>query len=281
VLRTRLPVRALTRDDRDEALDVCARDVAANVFVAARIEEGGLESRGDHVLGYVEDGRIDSMCWASSNVVPVESTAGSRVAFAERLRRWRRRSASLLGPREATLDLWARLEHDWGRPRSVRDRQPLMGTRIPPSALGVEIDPRVRPARRSEVDLVLPASAHMFTAEIGYPPYTGSAKVYRDMLLSLIDRGRTYVVLDGGEVVFKADVGSVSLGCAQVQGVWLAPDLRGRGLSVPLMAGVVEQVMIDLAPYVTLYVNDYNSAARATYRHVGFVDIGDFATVLL
>ncbi len=281
MLRTRAPVKALTRGDREEALELCARDVAANVFVAARIEETRLDSRGENLLGYREEGRLRSICWASANVVPVETTAESRGAFAERIRRWRRRSASVLGPREAVADLWSRLEPDWGAARAVRDRQPLMGTRTPPSKLGIECDSRVRPARADEVDLVLPAAAHMFTAEIGYPPFTGSGRVYRDMLLTLIDRGRTYVVVEDGRVLFKADVGSVALGCAQVQGVWLEPELRGRGLSVPLMAGVVEQVMADLAPYVTLYVNDFNAAALATYRHIGFVDTGEFSTVLL
>jgi len=44
VLRTQSPVRALTTADRDEALEVCARNPAANVFVAARIEEGALRA---------------------------------------------------------------------------------------------------------------------------------------------------------------------------------------------------------------------------------------------
>ena len=82
-------------------------------------------------------------------------------------------------------------------------------------------------------------------------------------------------------MIFKADVGSVALGCAQIQGVWLAPRLRGHGLAVPLMAATVEQVMETRAGWVTLYVNDFNASARATYRHVGFEDVGAFSTILL
>lgn len=121
----------------------------------------------------------------------------------------------------------------------------------------------------------------MFTAEIGYPPYAGSTRSYRAAIGSLIDRGHTYVVAEGGRVLFKADIGSVALGCAQVQGVWLSPELRGQGLAVPMMAAVVEQIMMDDVDLVTLYVNDYNAAARATYRRIGMADIGTFSTVLL
>ena len=158
--------------------------------------------------------------------MPVASTPESRRAFAERMRRWRSRAASVLGPREDVLDLWSHLEPGWGRPRALRARQPLLVTTTPPSAHGVDPDPRVRPARVDELDLVLPASVHMFTAEIGYPPYTGSDRAYRSAVASLIARGRTYIVRDGSEVIFKTDVGSMAFGHAQLQGVWLAPRLR-------------------------------------------------------
>jgi len=127
----------------------------------------------------------------------------------------------------------------------------------------------------------MPAAADMFTEEIGYPPYRGSGELYRQGISSLIRQGRTFVRVEHGEVIFKADVGSVALGVAQVQGVWVAPRWRGKGLAVPAMAAVVEQVRAQIAPVVTLYVNDYNLPARATYARVGFTDIGSFATVLL
>ena len=82
-------------------------------------------------------------------------------------------------------------------------------------------------------------------------------------------------------MIFKTDIGSLALGCAQLQGVWLAPELRGHGLAVPMLASVVEQVMVGPAPLVTLYVNDFNAPARATYEHLGFREVGDFSTVLL
>lgn len=275
-------MRALGAEDRDDALELCSRDIAANVFVAARILEGTLESRQGCLLGHRGDAGLDGLCWASANVVPVGLDGELVPAFADRLRKWRSRVASVLGPSEQVAGLWSSLEPVWGRPRAIRERQPLMGTRTPPSALGVALDPRVRPATRREVDLVLPAAAHMFTGEIGYAPYSSSPRHYRSSLAVLVERGQTYVIVERGRVVFKADVGSVALGCAQVQGVWVAPDLRGQGLAAPAMAATVEQIMLDHdAPFVTLYVNDFNAPARATYRRIGMTDLGVFSTVLL
>ncbi|MEO7269447.1 MAG: GNAT family N-acetyltransferase [Knoellia sp.] len=281
MLRTRTPVRSLTRSDVDDALELCSRNVPAHVFVAARILESVSTGTLSAAMGVREEGRLTSLCWASANVVPVETSAEARILYGERIRRWRGRVASLLGPRDEVVDLWNAVEPHWGAPRAVRAHQPLLATSTLPSALGIELDPRVRVARADEVDLILPAAVHMFTAEIGYAPFTGNSRGYRGSLAALVAQGHTYVVVENGEVIFKTDIGSLALGCAQLQGVWLAPRLRGEGLAGPMLASVMEQVMAGPAPMVSLYVNDFNSPALATYERLGFAPVGDFTTVLL
>ena len=268
MLRQRLPVRPLSAADHDVALDVCSRDRVANVFVAARIAEGSLRSSPGSLLGHWDDGKLRGLAWVSANVVPVELDDDGLTAVAARITRMRRQCASIFGPSSQVVGLWDRLGPAWGPVRAVRTHQPLLTTRRRPSDL-------------DEVDLVLPAAAHMFTEEIGYPPYFGSDRGYRASVAALVRAGHTFVKVEDGEVVFKADVGSLALGCAQVQGVWLHPRLRGRGLSVPAMASVVDQVLDGLADEVSLYVNDFNVAARATYARCGFHEVGAFTTVLL
>ncbi len=281
MLRQRLPVRPLSAADLDTALEVCARDRVANAFVAARIVEGSLRTSPGALLGHWADGELRGLAWVSANVVPVELDEDGVSAVAARISRMRRQCASIFGPSEQVRGLWDRLGPTWGPVRAIRTHQPLLTTRTLPSGLGLTLDPDVRPARLDEVDLVLPAAAAMFTEEIGYPPYFGSDRSYRASIGSLIRAGHTFVKVEDGEVVFKADVGSLALGCAQVQGVWLHPRLRGQGLSVPAMASVVEQCLSGLADEVSLYVNDFNVAARATYARCGFHEVGAFTTVLL
>ncbi|MCA1782793.1 MAG: GNAT family N-acetyltransferase [Dermatophilaceae bacterium] len=286
MLRTRSVIRPLQPADREAALEVCAQDIASNVFVASRILDGVIDTQPQSVLSHRSGRDVDALLWANANVVPVETTPESRSAFVDRLRRSRRRCASILGPREQVEQMWALVEPIWGQAREVRASQPLCVTSTPPSALGVPLDPRVRPARVEEAELILPAAEHMFTHEIGYAPYTGSSRAYVGAISALIRRGHTYIATDVGRdgverVVFKTDIGSAALGCVQLQGVWLAPELRGRGYAVPLIAAAVEQIMCDVGQLVTLYVNDFNAPARAAYRRVGFVETGQFMTVLL
>jgi predicted GNAT family acetyltransferase len=67
---------------------------------------------------------------------------------------------------------------------------------------------------------------------------------------------------------------------AQLQGVWVHPSLRGRGLARAGLAAVIEATRTSLAPTVSLYVNDFNTRAIAAYEAVGFERVGLFATVM-
>jgi len=86
--------------------------------------------------------------------------------------------------------------------------------------------------------------------------------------------------IEDGQVVFKAEIGSITPLACQVQGVWVRPDLRGRGLAAAGMAAVVTEALRNVAPVVSLYVNDFNAPARAAYRRVGFTETATFASVL-
>ena len=127
----------------------------------------------------------------------------------------------------------------------------------------------------------MPASVAMFTEEIGVSPLSGDGgALYRARVRELVGQGRAYARIEDGVVLFKAEVGAATAGVCQVQGVWVHPSLRGRGLSAPGTAAVVVLARAQLAPVVSLYVNDYNVAARRAYDRVGFRQVGAFTSVL-
>jgi predicted GNAT family acetyltransferase len=279
VLRTSA-LRVLRPGDLSEVTELLRRDPVADVFVASRVEVAGLDPHrlGGEMWGHVVDGRVDALCHAGANLVPVQAGPDAVRAFAERARRQGRRCASIVGDRDAVAGMWELLEPSWGPARDVRPVQPLLAI---DSAPLVAPDPRVRAVRPEELDLLVPACVAMFTEEVGVSPVTADGGgLYRTRVAELIRTGRSFARIDDGRVVFKAEVGAVTSAACQVQGVWVPPDLRGRGLSVPGMAAVVEHALRDIAPVVSLYVNDYNAAARAAYRRVGFTERGTFMSVL-
>jgi predicted GNAT family acetyltransferase len=269
--------------DLDEALVVCERDVVANLFVAARLMAAGVPGNdGGELWGYYAGGELSSLCWSGANMVPVEADDAAIDAFAARARRVGRQCSSIVGPSSSVIPLWERLQDSWGPPREVRGDQPLMSTSRPPL---IEPDSRVRRSRPDELGMVVPACIDMFTEEVGYSPVVADGgALYHAQVTSLVVAGRSFIRVDEDadppEIVFKAELGSVTPWAVQVQGVWVAPRFRGMGLSGPAMAAVVQLTRERVAPVVSLYVNAFNRRAIRTYQRVGFTTVGSFATVL-
>jgi len=276
------PEAARLLDDRDRAaaLAVCATDPVANVFVASRIRALGLEPGrlGAQLWGFEQGGQLTSLCYAGANLVPVQATSAAVAAFAERALRQGRRCSSLVGPSAALAELWGYLRPSWGPPRDVRASQPLMAIDGPAQ---IAADPGVRRVRSDEIDVLLPACIAMFTEEVGVSPLIGDGgAAYRARVAELIRAGRAFARISGGRVIFKAEVGAATSQACQVQGVWVRPEFRGRGLAAPGMAAVVTEARRAIAPVVSLYVNDFNAPARAAYRRAGFRQVGEFMSVL-
>jgi uncharacterized protein len=274
------PTRLLDDRDRTAAIALCDADPVANVFVASRIRAFGLEPGrlGAQIWGFEQGDRLTSLCYAGANLVPVQATPAAVTAFAERALRQGRRCSSLVGPSAAVSQLWGLLRPHWGPARDVRAAQPLMAIDGPPE---IAADPGVRRVRSDEIDILLPASIAMFTEEVGVSPLAGDGgAAYRARVSELIRAGRAFARIEDGRVIFKAEVGAATPQACQIQGVWVRPEFRGRGLAAPGMATVVTAAQRSIAPVVSLYVNDFNTPARAAYLRAGFREVGELMSVL-
>ncbi|HZB51429.1 MAG TPA: GNAT family N-acetyltransferase [Mycobacteriales bacterium] len=279
MLRLGGAARLLTGADLPALRPLLDRDPVANCFVASRVESAGLDPwrLGAELWGY-GGSRLEAACFAGANLVPVGDAPAALAAFADRARRQGRRCSSIVGPAPAVAALWERLAPHWGPAREVRATQPLLSTSRPPA---VPPDPRVRRVGLAELDLLLPACVAMFTEEVGTSPLgNDNGAAYRARVRDLVLSGRAFARIEAGEVLFKAELGAVSARACQVQGVWVAPAHRGRGLGTAGTAAVVAEALRSVAPVVSLYVNDFNQPARRAYERVGFDNVGTFSSVL-
>jgi uncharacterized protein len=284
VLRVRAPwsatARLLDERDRDAVLAICDREPVTNVFIGSRVRALGLTPGrlGAQLWGHGSGGRLESLCYSGANLVTACASPDAITAFAERALRQGRRCSSVVGPAQDIQALWALLRPHWGPARDIRAVQPVLATSGPPL---VEPDRGVRRVRLDEADILWPACVAMFTEEVGVSPTAGDGGAsYRARLEQLIRSGRAFARIENGQVIFKAEIGAVTPQVCQVQGVWVRPEFRGRGLAAPGMATVVAEATRSIAPVVSLYVNDFNHPARAAYRRVGFTEAGRFMSVL-
>ena len=279
-LRTRPHVRVLGPGDLDAVGRLLARDPVTHVFVDHRVRVTRMEPRwlGGEIWGYHEGTELISLCHAAANLAPVQGTPEALDAFAERALRQGRTCGSILGPEEEVRHLWRILGPEWGPARSIRPRQPFMVLDRQPTLAPA---PEVRRVRPDELDLLYPACVAMYTEELGVSPEAnGGARLYRARVAQLIAKGHAFAKIDDGEVVFKAELGAVTPHAAQLQSVWVDPRHRGRGMAAGGVAAVCALALNDVAPVISLYVNQHNEPARRTYDRVGFVTTGTFATIL-
>jgi len=257
---------------------VLAADPVGSCMVAARVADHGVDPLAIGGELWTRRRADDSLCYAGANLIPLRGQRADLVAFADRALSTPRRCSSLVGRADLVLPMWERLQHGWGPARDIRDRQPLLALSSRPRCA---VDPGVRRVRVDELDAYLVAAVDMFIGEVGIDPRVGDGgRGYRRRVASLIAAGRAFARFEQGRVVFKAEIGSQSPAVGQIQGVWVHPEWRGHGVGTAGTAAVSAAV-VQTGRIASLYVNGYNTVARAAYARVGFSEVGNFATVLL
>jgi predicted GNAT family acetyltransferase len=264
--------------DVDVVRRVLDDDPVGSCMVASRVADHGIDPTAIGGELWTRRQASESLCYAGPNLIPLRGELPDLNAFADKAMSSARRCSSLVGRAELVLPMWRRLETAWGPARDVREHQPLMTLDTAPQCA---VDPAVRPVRMDELDAYLIAAIDMFIGEVGIDPRLGDGgRGYRRRVAGLIAADRAWARFEHGQVVFKAEVGSQSPAVGQIQGVWVHPEWRGRGLGAAGTAALAAAV-VRSGRTASLYVNNYNTVARATYARIGFQQVGTFATVLL
>ena len=238
---------SVVRDSRDMAAvrQVLDDDPVGSCMVASRVAEHGIEPVRDR-RRTVDAARApsESLCYAGANLIPLRGGAGDLNAFADKAMSAARRCSSLVGRAELVLPMWQRLEHAWGPARDVREHQPLMALGTAPAVR--RSTPRCGRCASTNSTPTSSRRSTCSSARSGIDPRIGDGgRGYRRRVAGLIAAGRAWARFERGQVVFKAEVGSQSPAVGQIQGVWVHPDWRGRGLgtagTATLAAAVVRQ----------------------------------------
>ncbi len=281
---SRFEVRPIGRGDQAVAMAALDKNPVRDVFIASRIlHDGALTSLGPSPLwGAFDGGRLVGLLHIGPNLVPAtddEAACEALATAAGGLYPTR----MVVGERRTVELLWSLIGPSFPAPREVRRRQFVYA--VDPDRL--VRDPHgwapgiARLAERSDEDRVLKLSAAMYTEEMGENPMARDPDGYRRRVRMLISRGWTYVYEAAGQLQFKMDVGCASTRTAQIQGVFVPPDLRGHGVGTTAMSACCA-LAFDRHPNLSLYVNDFNAPAVALYERIGFErEPYDFQTIML
>lgn len=281
-LHSRMRAEVLDDGGRSALKRLLDEDAVVNAVVSARVR--GTRSLRPRVFGAtmfgVTDGEhLRAACYSGGNLIPVGGDPRSWDVLVDAVARRPRVCTSIVGRAEAVAAIWSALSPRWAPARSLRTEQPLL---IVDGPVEVEGDDTVRAARPADLERYQAAAAAMFTEELGVSPHVapGSA-AFRLRIRDLIGQSRAFASFDfRGQVTFKADLGAVTPHTCQIQGVWVRPDLRGRGIGTAGLATVLRHAL-TLAPSASLYVNHFNGSARRMYEKLGMRQHATLSTVLL
>lgn len=269
-------VRPLEAVDLPIAFEIAKRDAVANCFLISKLAEFELA---DPLLLLVNDrsGNL-GLAYIGVNTTTANCSYEMLTHLADYLSEIQIITSSIIGAREDVFGLWEQVATFLGPARLIRADQPLLALT---GRATVEPNQQVRLATADEIELVLPAAAMMFREEVGIDPLRpATIGVYRARVLELLTASRTYILMQDGQIIFKADVGVATKDVIQVQGVWVAPTHRGHRISGPALAAAIT-MMQQSVPTISLYVNDFNYRAIRLYRSLGFQQVGTFASVML
>jgi uncharacterized protein len=240
--------------DLDQILDFCAEDPVERVFL-----EDVARRRLGRFTAFADNGRLTALCHVGANVVPSGADCGRFAAAAAR-----GRARMIIGDERAVTELWAELASRMPRPRDDRPGQPVYTITSPPSPGGTGL----RPATEDDFELLVPACAAAHEEEIGVDPMARDPDGFRWRTRSQIEEGRSWIWVEDGTILFKAEASAWTPSAVQVQQVWVDPPARNKGYGKLGMRDLC-RLLLEHVPTVCLFVRPENAAAIRVYEAIG------------
>ena len=250
----------------EQILRYCAEDPVERVF----LEDVARRGLG-RFAGLEQEGRLVALCHTGANVVPSGQGCG---AFADVTVRARARM--LIGEQGAVSDLWDAARRKLPTPREDRPGQPVYTI----SAAPEPGESGLRPARLSDLDLLVPACARAHEVELGIDPLARDADGFRWRTRTQIEEGRSWLWVEDGVILFKAEASAWTPAAVQLQQVWTDPAARGAGNGSRGLRDLI-RLLLEQVPRVCLFVRADNQAAIKLYDSVGMQHVLDYRSVLL
>jgi len=256
----------LIEPKREQILRFCAEDPVERVF----LEDVARRGLGRFV-GLADGRGLLALCHVGVNAVPSGRGCG---AFAREVVRVAPRM--LIGEAGAVSELWDDARSRLPRPREDRPGQPVFVLREAPRA-----DPTgLRAATLDDLELLVPACAAAHQEELGVDPLRRDPEGFRWRTRQQIEEGRSWLWVEDGVILFKAEASAWTPSAVQLQQVWVDPPARRQGYGARGLGDLCRR-LLERVPTVCLFVRSENVAAIRLYETIGMEHVLDYRSVLL
>jgi len=272
-------VERLANTDRAEVLQFLAQRPIHTVAMMSLIHDNGVVSpfnRGTFYGCRDLKGQLEGVALVGHATL-METVSDRALAALAQVARECPSTHLIMGEKERVADFWSHYS-EAGRRQRLACREWLFELPRPGDAREAVVE--LRPAKASELKLVMPIQAQLAFMESGVDPIKVDPHGFRERCLRRIEQGRTWVVVENGELIFKADVVSKTAEVNYLEGVWLREDCRHKNLGTRFMSGLMRRLLEDTKS-ICLLVNETNEWAQGFYRKCGFHFRATYETIFL
>jgi predicted GNAT family acetyltransferase len=267
------------RDAEEEVHAFLSERPAPTVVMRGLIRDNGLESpfnRGTFYAARDHNGALEGVALVGHHTFVEARTEEALRAFAE-LAQSERDGHMILGERETVRGFW-RYYAPGGQAPRVFCRELLFEQRWPVKAC--EAVPGLRLATLEDLMLVMPVHAAMAYDESGVNPIDVDLNGFRLRCARRIENGRVWVLVEDGELVFKTDVASETAECTYVEGVYVEPASRQKGMGLRCLSQL-GRTLLERSESLCALVNEQNLVAQSLFLRAGYRLRGNYDTIFL
>ena len=273
---------ALASGAEEEVVAFLSERPVHAVNLLGLIRDNGLESphnRGTFYGCRDERGRLDGVALVGHATLFESRTPRALRALARAAQRARGLHL-VLGESGSVADFWRHYRAGEHQPMRLACRELLFELSSAADAGGDATAESPRLATPEDLPLVMPVQARMAEDESGINPLVRDPEGFRRRCERRVERGRTFVLTEGGRLVFKAEVVAETEQVVYLEGVHVDEDARGRGRGLGCLSRLAGE-LLRRADSVCVLVNEQNEAAQSLYRKAGFRFLGHYDTLFL
>jgi len=274
-----LSVARLVNVEEAEVLEFLAQRPIHTVAMMGLIQDNGLESslnRGTFYGCRDFNGRLEGVALVGHATL-METVSDRALAALAQVAQQCATTHMIMGEKERVTDFWGHYAAN-GRQQRLTCREWLFELSWPVEAR----DPihGLRRATAAELDLVAPVQAELAFAESGINPLHADPQGFRERCLRRIQQGRTWVIVEDGKLIFKADVISRTREVNYLEGIWICEERRANGSGLRFMSELMRR-LLEETKSICLLVNETNKLAMNFYRKCGFHFRATYETIFL
>jgi GNAT superfamily N-acetyltransferase len=264
-------VTELRNEHKEETLRFLAQRPVHTVVMTSFIVDNGMDSTANRgrFFGYRSgSGKLEGVALIGHTTLVEARTDDALRALAFAARTPETPIHLIMSSGDAADDFWRYLKGIGEEPR-LRCTELLFEVAFPFPVPSCEWD--IRPAKQEELQEIAEAQAAIAFMESGVDPMERDREGFLRRVARRIDQGRIFVVYEGDKLVFKADIVAETPETLYLEGLYVAPEYRGRKVGSSCLAKLTLDLLTRAQNVCLLsnisFVNAHMSYLRAGYSN--------------